>query len=160
MEHYSGDMIANLTTLPAMQEIPCGIKVRRALANDKKRILAYIAERFSEGWVLETEYALSQSPISCFIATEGTQLVGFACYDTSAKGFFGPIGVSEEMRGKRIGQALLLRTLEAMRETGYGYAIIGWVDDAQVFYEKCVRAVYIPGGEPKNSVFSRMISMG
>lgn len=41
------------------------------------------------------------------------------------KVFWGPIGVLQESRGEDIGQALLIRTLTAMREYGYGYAIIG-----------------------------------
>ena len=64
----------------------------------------------------------------------------FACFDSSAKGFFGPIGVLSEYRGKRVGQSLLLKTLYAMKEYGYGYAIIGWVSDAELFYRKTVGA--------------------
>ncbi len=29
----------------------------------------------------------------------------FACFDASAKGFFGPIGVDPERRGEKIGQS-------------------------------------------------------
>ena len=44
----------------------------------------------------------------CFIATENGKVIGFAFYDSSAKGFFGPIGVEPTRRGERIGQALLI----------------------------------------------------
>ncbi len=60
-----------------------------------------------------------QEVSKCFIATENGKLVGFACYDSSSKGFFGPIGVDPQRRGENIGQALLVRTLTAMREYGY-----------------------------------------
>ena len=79
----------------------------------------------------------------------------------SAKGFFGPIGVLPSERGKNIGTALMIRTFEAMREYGYGYgyAIIGWVSEAEQFYRKTVNAEYIKNGELENSVYSNLIFM-
>lgn len=99
---------------------------------------------------------MSETP-KCFIANENGEMIGFACYDSSAKGFFGPIGVLEERRGEKIGQRLLLRTLHAMRE--YGYAIIGWVSEAEDFYRNSVGAEFIKGGEPENSIYSNLVSM-
>ena len=46
-----------------------------------------------------------------------------------------------------------------MREYGYAYAIIGWVDDAEMFYRKVVGAEFIKGGEPENSIYCNMIEM-
>ncbi|MBP3886656.1 MAG: GNAT family N-acetyltransferase [Cellulosilyticum sp.] len=89
----------------------------------------------------------------------GDMIIGFACYDASAKGFFGPIGVLPETRKKNVGTALLLHTFEAMRAFGYGYAIIGWVSDAEQFYRKTVGAEYIKGGEPENSIYSNLVFM-
>ena len=60
---------------------------------------------------------------------------------------------------KNVGQSLLLRTLYAMKEYGYGYAVIGWVGDAEMFYRKTVDAEFIKGGNPENSVYSNMIFM-
>ena len=34
----------------------------------------------------------------CFIATENGKLIGFACYDATAKGFFGPIGIDPDRK--------------------------------------------------------------
>ena len=62
-------------------------------------------------------------------------------------------------RGSGIGEALLLRCLHSMREAGYAYAVIGWVDEAAAFYRKTVNAEYIPGGTPENSVYSNLISL-
>jgi len=42
---------------------------------------------------------------------------------------------------------LLLRSLRAMRDEGYVYAIIGGVGPAE-FYEKCVGATLIEGSTP------------
>ena len=93
------------------------------------------------------------------IGTTKGKMIGFACYESSAKGFFGPLGVSEEARNKKIGKALLIRTLQAMNEYGYAYAVIGWVSDAEQFYRKTVGAEYIKGGSPENSIYSNLISM-
>jgi len=150
------DMIANLTRLP-QGNAPQGVKIKRAFVGDKEAVLAFVRQHFSAGWVAEAECALLSH--KCFIATEEGRLLGFACYDSTAKGYFGPIGVLEETRGKGVGSALLIRTLECMREDGYGYAIIGWVDDAEVFYRKTVGAEFIPGGEPENTVYSNLIVM-
>ena len=86
-------------------------------------------------------------------------MIGFACYDASAKGFFGPIGVLPNKRKNKVGEALLLRTLNAMSEYGCGYVIIGWVSEAEMFYRKTVKAEYIKGGQPKNSVYANLIFM-
>lgn len=154
--YHGGDMIVGLYNLPA---IHCdeGIKIKRAFVGDKEAILAFVEEFFQKNWVYEVEHALMEEVSKCFIATEESKLVGFACFDSSAKGFFGPIGVKPGCRGKNIGQALLIRTLNAMRE--YGYAIIGWVSEAENFYRKTVGAEYIKGGNPENGVYSNLIMM-
>ena len=149
-------MIANLTRLPG-ETAPEGIGIKRAFAGEKMQVLQYIRENFSDGWVYEAENALMQH--KCFIATKEGRILGFACYDATAKGYFGPIGVSEEARGTGVGTALLLRTLTCMKDEGYGYAIIGWVDDAELFYRKTVNAEWIPGGEPENTVYSNLIDL-
>ena len=152
------DMIANLTHMPDCIDVE-GVDIKLAYTTDKNRVMNFIRENFSEGWALEAEYAMMQSPRKCFIAVENKQIIGFACYDTTAMGFFGPIGVAKSQRGRNIGQALTLRVLHAMREYGYGYAIIGWVGQAENFYRKVVNAEWINGGEPKNSVYWNMIDM-
>lgn len=153
------DMIARLYTLPDAPDVPEGIRIKRAFPGDKRAILRFIEENFGAGWADEAEHALLLSPPACFIAVEEGRVVGFACYDASAKGFFGPTGVLPEKRGVGLGRALLLRTLHAMREAGYAYAVIGWVGEAEAFYRKTVGAEFIPGGAPENSVYANMISL-
>lgn len=153
------DMIVGLTQLPAY-ELSEPIKIKRAFVGDKAKILQFIKENFENtSWIYEAEYAMMQDVSKCFIAVQNGKILGFACYDASAKGFFGPIGVAPEARNKNVGKALLIRTLEAMREYGYGYAIIGWVSDAEHFYRKTVGAEWIKGGQPENSVYSNLVSM-
>lgn len=153
-----GDMIAGLYSLPET-EIPESIKIKRAFVGDKETILRFVEENFQKNWVYETEHSLMQEVSKCFIATENGKVIGFACFDASAKGFFGPIGVAPDRRGENIGKALLIRTLNTMREYGYAYAIIGWVSDAENFYRKAVGAEYIKGGNPENSVYSNLVFM-
>ena len=156
--HKGGDMIVNLHNLPKM-EMNGDIKIKRAFVGDKAEILAFVKKNFQKTWLPEVEKALLADVPKCFIATENGKILGFACYDSSARGFFGPIGVDPKRQGEQIGKNLLLRTLNAMLEYGYGYAIIGWVNDAELFYRKVVRAEYIKGGNPENSVYSDMIEM-
>ena len=56
----------------------------------------------------------------------------------------GPELVHPEWRGRGVGHALLLVTLEAMRAQGYAYAIIGWASSVD-FYRKAVGATVIDG---------------
>lgn len=155
-EHFVGDMLVNLMHLPSPPALPEGVAVCRAVAVDCGRVLDFVRGEFGEGWVGETEVALSACPTRCMIAAQDGEIIGFACYDAAAKDYFGPIGVKQTMRGTGVGKALLLATLAQMRADGYGYAIIGWVDDASGFYEKVVGARYIPGGEPENTVYGQM----
>lgn len=160
MREFNGaDMIANLNLMPTECEVAEGVRIKRAFAGDKTEILQFIKDNFHMGWVNEADFALSQNPITCFIATENGKILGFACYDASAKGYFGPIGISEAARGKNVGTALMYRTLQAMREAGYVYAVIGWVKDAEQFYRKTLGAEFVPNGEPEKSAYSNMISM-
>lgn len=153
-----GDMIVRLYELP--DESPRNdVKIKRAFPGDKRAILRFIEENFSKSWADEAEHALMLSPPGCFLAVEEGKIVGFACYDATAKGFFGPTGVSADLRGRGIGRDLLLRCLHAMREAGYAYAVIGWVSDAEQFYRKTVGAEFIPGGTPENSEYANMISL-
>jgi hypothetical protein len=71
------------------------------------------------------EVALANRPVSAWLATRNGELLGFACYGATARGFFGPIGVSEAARGQHLGAALLLACLRDMRTVSYGYAIVG-----------------------------------
>jgi hypothetical protein len=86
--------------------------------------------------------ALSNRPISCFVALQDQALIGFACYDATALGFFGPGGVTKAHRGRGNGKALLLCCLLDMKLKGYGYAVIGDVGPTD-FYKKTL-AIEIP----------------
>ena len=150
------DMLVNLYTIP--NETPLdGIRVERVLPPDIGRVLQWIEEHFGAGWKAEGSVALYAQPSTCFIAQKDGQIVGFACYDATAKGYFGPIGTDENLRRAGIGRALLLRCLHAMKEAGYGYAVIGWCNTAAPFYARCAGAIPIPGSDADKTAYSRMI---
>jgi len=146
------DMLVKLFELPevagALKDLESkGIVVRRAVSPEQHVILPWVEQRFSKNWASECACAFARQPPACFIATEGGKLVGFACYDGPYKGYFGPTGVSEDHRGHGIGKVLLLLCLQALREAGYAYGIIGWAGPAE-FYAKTVGAVAIEGSMP------------
>lgn len=123
------------------------VTIRRALAPEAKLITEWVLAHFGNGWASETAVALSRLPPTCFIATRHQKLVGFACHESIARGFFGPTGVATPERGLGIGHALLLACLLDLKSMGYGYAIIGDVGPSE-FYEKTVNAMPIPGSAP------------
>ncbi|MBQ7160430.1 MAG: GNAT family N-acetyltransferase [Clostridia bacterium] len=101
-----------------------GIQIKRALPCDRSEIRRFIESEFSEGWADEAERGLYNLPSSLFIATFEERVVGFAAYDSTALGYYGPLGVASDMRKRGIGEALSNVCLNAMREKGYGYIII------------------------------------
>lgn len=146
------DMLVRLYDLPDNSELyqciaSSGITLRRARAFEKHTVAAFARQHFSEKWVSEVEVAITRQPVACFIATREKVILGFACYDTTARGFFGPTGVSTDARGLGLGKALLMKSLEALRETGHAYAFIGGVGPRE-FYEKACGATEIPGSDP------------
>ncbi len=146
------DMLVRLYDLPDSGDLikrleAEGIFIRRALAPDKHRVLDYVAKISSASAHSEADVAFSRQPISVFIATRGAEILGYACYHATCLDFFGPTAVSESARGKGVGKALLLRSLEAMYHEGYGYAIIGGVGPAE-FYAKTAGATLIEGSNP------------
>lgn len=146
------DMLVRLYDLPDSSQLyaqvaASGVTLRRARAFEKHTVAAFARQHFSEKWASEVEVALSRQPVTCFIATRDRQILGFACYDTTQRGFFGPTGVLEEARGLGLGKALLMKALEGIRELGHAYGIIGGVGPAE-FYAKACGAVEIQGSNP------------
>lgn len=124
-----------------------GVTVRRALPPELGLATDWIKERFSVWWASEATVAFSRQPPSCFVAVKDGKLIGFACYDATARGFFGPTGVDEAARGDGVGHALLLASLLDMRAQGYGYGIIGGAGPVD-FYVRSVGAIPIEGSVP------------
>ncbi|MCL2487990.1 MAG: GNAT family N-acetyltransferase [Oscillospiraceae bacterium] len=156
------DLLINLCAVPDPLILP-DVTIHRVLPPNFGRVRAFIRETFGDGWAEEAGYAMCHQPVSCYIAVKcsstggAKQLAGFACYDATARGYFGPTGVAERFRRQGIGEALLLHTLRGMRENGYGYAIIGWTSDMAVGMYKKIGAVEIPGSGAKNTLYKNLL---
>lgn len=124
-----------------------GVVVRRAFPFELSRTRRFIQTHFGEGWADEAEATFARQPITCWIAVEEKKIVGFACVESTARGFFGPTGVAESQRGRGVGAALLLAALHGLREMGYAYGIIGGAGPTG-FYEKVAGAIPIPDSSP------------
>ncbi len=125
-----------------------GVAARRAQPWERSDFRTFVEEQFGARWADEAEIAFSHQPISAFVAVMDGDIVGFAVYECTRRGFFGPMGLREGLRGHGIGAALLFRCLESMWAFGYAYAIIGGVGEAVPFYEKVCGAFLIPGSDP------------
>mgnify|MGYP000982499661 CR=1 FL=1 len=146
------DMLVKLYNLPSLEpysvhQAAQGISIRRAITPDRHHVIPWVRTHFSEYWVDETEVGFTRQPVSIWLATLNGALIGFACWETTARGFLGPMGVGEEARGKGTGAALLLAALHDMRANGYVYGVIGAVGPTE-FYEKVCGATIIQDSTP------------
>jgi hypothetical protein len=161
------DMLVKLYELPPLQPAldairETGIEVRPARVGEEYVIGPWVQRQFNEVWSQGITYAIHRNPCSLFIAVEKQspdinrsdlyqlpmeRLVGFACYDVSHRGLFGPIGVAGSSQRQGIGKALALTALHAMWMENYAYAVIGWAGPVE-WYKKIIGATIIPGSEP------------
>lgn len=156
-----GDMLVKLYQLPESEPAKqyaarTGITVRRAIGPELVTVAEWVEKRFGKGWRSECEIAFARQPIACLIAVKDGELLGFACYDATCRGFFGPTGVDEQTRGLGIGKQLLFETLLAMRDFGYAYAIIGGAGPID-FYKHTVGAIEIEQPEP--GIYTGMLKL-
>ncbi|NNE90894.1 MAG: GNAT family N-acetyltransferase [Verrucomicrobiales bacterium] len=148
------DLLVKLYDLPpaepAIEKITeFGARLHRPFGPEKAAVVDWVTEKFGARWGSEADMAFAGgNPVSAFTALDpGDAIIGFACYNTTFKGFFGPTGVDDGWRGKGIGTALLLRSLHALREDGHAYGIIGF-SALDEFYESIVGAIPIPDSDP------------
>ena len=127
-------------------DIP-GVEIRRPMPHEKGSLKQWIAKTFSDAWGEEFECSFKAFPVTSLIALRNSKVVGFACYDVTCRGYFGPTGVLKSERGKGIGKELLMRSMFGMRELGYAYAIIGDAGPVD-FYMKTLGGIPIPGSSP------------
>lgn len=146
------DMLVRLYDLPEGESLRHilagqGICIRLCRPFEMHAAEEWIARTFSTRWVSEFQVAMAHQPCGCVIATSNGQIIGFACYDATARGFIGPMGVDPALRQGGVGKALLVTALEQMRALGYAYAIIGGTGP-QEFYARTVGATVIEGSDP------------
>ncbi|QND50520.1 GNAT family N-acetyltransferase (plasmid) [Phyllobacterium sp. 628] len=119
------------------------VTIRPVLAPEAQLVANWVGEHFSANWASEVTIAITRQPSACLIAIENGELVGFACYDATARGFFGPTGVHPDRQGKGFGLALFSATLQTMKTLGHAYAFIGDAGPVD-FYAKAADAIEIP----------------
>ncbi|MBC8029662.1 MAG: GNAT family N-acetyltransferase [Pyrinomonadaceae bacterium] len=146
------DLLVNLLKLPALDASLSGLEsdgivVRRAQPFEITRTRLFIERSFSIPWADEISVGFANKPVSVYLAVVEREIVGFAGYECTRRGFFGPSGVIENMQGRGVGKALLTASLWGLRELGYVYAIIGRAGPIG-FYEKTVGAIVIPDSDP------------
>lgn len=157
------DMIVKLYNLKSDDKLiesllSQGIKIKKVLAPDRRRVIEFIKRNFDDNYVDECKASFTNNPITCYVAVKDKNIIGFACFEATAKDYFGPMGVVESERGKGIGKALLNKSLISMYEMGYGYAIIGWPSKSAIpFYKKAVNATVID--EISSGIYKRMIEI-
>ncbi len=163
------DLLVKLYEIPSAQAdidklAQMGIVIRHPIGPENRAVIGWIKEHFGNGWASEAENGFFRSPKGIFIAVRETKnedgkivpkMLGFGCYDATVKGFFGPTGVDEAERGQGIGRALLLACLNAMKDEGYGYGIIGSAGPVD-FYKKTCGATVIEDSDP--GVYRGMLS--
>lgn len=141
------DMLVNLYAAEcrALAEKANGysVTIRPALPPEMHLVVEWVRAHFSDNWASEVTVAFSRQPIACLIAVDNGKLLGFACYDTTARGFFGPTGVAEDARGRGIGLSLFSDCLQTMKTLGHAYAFIGDAGPAD-FYKSAVGAIELP----------------
>lgn len=157
------DMLVKLYDVPSaapavLEARELGVAVRRAMAPERSIVLRWVADSFSQGWADECDVALTGHPVRCFVAIADGRVVGVCAYDALAKGVVGPIGLDSRYRGRSVGRALMLSTLNDMRATGYAYAILGWLEPAeQGFGRSVANAVVIEGSAPDSGMYAGLL---
>ena len=146
------DMLVHLLNLPPATPLldqlkGKGIHVRRAQPFEQTAVRRFVESAFAVTWADEISVAYARQPVSLYIATKEGEVVGFAAYECTRRGFFGPMGVATPLRGSGVGKALLVAGLTGLAEMGYVYGIIGGVGPIE-FYEKGVGAMAIPDSTP------------
>ena len=99
------DMLVKLYNIPNSYDIEKklleeDIRIKKALSPDRSKITSFSKTCAKEDYSDEVNAAFSNNPITCYIATKEKKIIGFACYEATAKNFFGPWPCWRQ-RGKR-----------------------------------------------------------
>ncbi|HEY3297657.1 MAG TPA: GNAT family N-acetyltransferase [Armatimonadota bacterium] len=119
------------------------IVIRSSRPWEREALCTFISERFGQGWVDETSVGLTRQPVSVIVALKDNKIIGFAAYEVSARGFFGPTGVDEAFRGLGVGKALFYEAMTGLKSLGYVYGIIGASGPVN-FYLKAMKGMVLP----------------
>ena len=140
--HLQTPLKRNSLIAQADPPLPEGVTVRRACPEDRDRTLAAIEGMFSKAWWFETSLAFRAPQPTVHVAERDGVVVGFADYDATNFGLFGPTGVHESLRGRKVGAVLLRRCLRDMQALSYPYALIPTnLERLNFYYRECGASV-------------------
>jgi hypothetical protein len=99
------DMLAKRYDLPddwsfLAEQAAQGVTLRKPIGPERRLVAGPVRAQFGEAWAREAEQGFGNRPISVLIPIQNGEAIGFACYDATELGFFGPIGVVEAHRGR------------------------------------------------------------
>ncbi|MCL5947236.1 MAG: GNAT family N-acetyltransferase [Chloroflexi bacterium] len=116
-----------------------GVVVRRIGEPDQTALSAYLRATWGKGWHAEgmAVFNLGRKRIPGFIAAVGETIVGFAVYDVTRPGWFGPIGTTEAYRHTGVGGALLLCCLHDWQEQGRASGEIAAIGPLYFYVTTC-----------------------
>jgi len=146
------DLLVNLLKLPPLEALinemrEQGVNIRHAQPFEISPVREFVEKNFSVAWADEISVGFAGKPVTVYIATRESRVIGFAGFECTRRAFFGPTGVAKDERGRGIGRALLVASLWGLRELGYVYGIIGGAGPIE-FYQAAVGATVIPESEP------------
>ncbi|MDB4964574.1 MAG: GCN5-related N-acetyltransferase [Myxococcales bacterium] len=118
-----------------------GYAIHRVEPAERASLLGWIASRFAPVWAFEVARALDGPRRAVHAAWRAGTPVAFAAADGNNQGlgWFGPAGTDPAHRGRRLGEALLVRCLEDVRGLPDA-GVIAWIGP-KMFYAKTVGAV-------------------
>ena len=115
-----------------------GYTLGRATGTDREPLLRFVKSAFAEVWAHEVGRALDGPLGAVHLARRGAEVVAFAAADGNNQGlgWFGPAGTLPEHRGRRLGEALLLRCLLDVRGLPEG-GVIAWIGPKGFYARAC-----------------------
>ena len=146
------DLLVNLLKLPPLEALITemrnqGVNIRHAQPFEISPVREFVEKNFSVAWADEISVGFAGKPVTVYIATRESRVIGFAGFECTRRAFFGPTGVAKDERCRGIGRALLVASLWGLRELGYVYGVIGGAGPVE-FYQEAVGAIVIPESEP------------
>lgn len=118
-----------------------GVVIRRLEVHHRDSFDRYLTRRWQPAW--RTEALMAMDPERRlppgFLALANGAIAGFAVYDSTRPGWFGPTGVNEELRGRGLGEALLRACLRDWQAEGRDRCEIAWIGP-MAFYSRTVGA--------------------
>ena len=130
------DYLVDLRRLPPTPSLPPNNAVYGTQPASRYLDLEYfVGQCFYASWSQELRLAHFRG--TCRVLTVQDVVVGFACFDATFTGAFGPFGIHPRERKQKLGALLLLNVLQEMRYRDHRYAFIGDVGaDVAGFYQR------------------------